>query len=203
MSKIFDAVKPGVVTGEDVQKLFAIAYEDSKTRRALEYAVDYLGIEKDIPFHRAFSDAYYTAKVLQKIEPSIIWTYDSIDVCQHPSRKEDEIHAVYNGYTKYISREFATKEEAMADPEVRSTHCCICGKRARKKLYWFSVNARNYYCLAFCQEHGYIKGKIRMIHSAQNDNVFVVKTIKVSGKTEAEEFARKKEMIRLKRRIKA
>ena len=48
----------------DVQKLFSIAFEDSKSRKALEYAVDFLQIEKDIPFHRAFSDAYYTAKVL-------------------------------------------------------------------------------------------------------------------------------------------
>lgn len=187
----------------DVQKLFAVQYENTKTRRALEYAVDYFGFEKDQEFHSAYADALYTAKVLQKIDPSIIWTYDSIDVYQHPERKEDEIHAVYNGYTKYISREFASKEDAMADPEVRSTHCCICGKRTRKKLYWFSVGAKNYYCTAFCPEHGYIKGKIRMIHSAQNDNVFVVKTIKVSGETEAEEFARKKQMIRLKRRIKA
>lgn len=36
----------------DVQKLFSIAYEDRKTRRALEYAVDFLKIEKDIPFHQ-------------------------------------------------------------------------------------------------------------------------------------------------------
>ena len=42
----------------DVQKLFSLAYEDGKSRRALEYAVDKLGIEKDIPFHRAFGDAY-------------------------------------------------------------------------------------------------------------------------------------------------
>ena len=50
----------------DVQKLFSIAFEDRKSRRTLEYAVEFLNIEKDIPFHRAFSDAYYTAKVLAK-----------------------------------------------------------------------------------------------------------------------------------------
>ena len=51
----------------DVQKLFSIAFEDRKTRRSLEYAVDFLQIEKDIPFHRAFSDAYYTAQILARI----------------------------------------------------------------------------------------------------------------------------------------
>ena len=48
----------------DIQKLFSLAYEDGKSRRSLEYAIDMLDIKKDIPFHRAFSDAYYTAKVL-------------------------------------------------------------------------------------------------------------------------------------------
>ena len=52
----------------DVQKLFSIAYEDKKSRRTLEHAIDYLEVEKDIPFHRAFSDAYYTAKVLALME---------------------------------------------------------------------------------------------------------------------------------------
>lgn len=34
----------------DVQKLFSIAFEDKKSRRNLEYAVDFLAISKDIPF---------------------------------------------------------------------------------------------------------------------------------------------------------
>ncbi|MDE7275258.1 MAG: exonuclease domain-containing protein, partial [Lachnospiraceae bacterium] len=35
----------------DIQKLFSIAFEDRKSRRSLEYAIDFLKIEKDIPFH--------------------------------------------------------------------------------------------------------------------------------------------------------
>ena len=46
----------------------------------------------------------------------------------------------------------------MADREVLATHCCLCGKSARKKLRWFSVNSKNYYCIAICPVHGYIKG---------------------------------------------
>ena len=45
----------GPVRFYDIQKLFSIAYEDQKVRRSLEYAVDYLQIPKDIPFHRAGS----------------------------------------------------------------------------------------------------------------------------------------------------
>ncbi|MDE6169367.1 MAG: exonuclease domain-containing protein, partial [Acetatifactor sp.] len=47
----------------DVQKLFSLAFEDGKSRRSLEYAVDLMKLEKDVPFHRAFGDAWYTAKL--------------------------------------------------------------------------------------------------------------------------------------------
>ena len=54
----------------DVQKLFALQFEGEKSQHTLEYAVDVCGIYKDIPFHRAFADAYYTAKVLKRKKKS-------------------------------------------------------------------------------------------------------------------------------------
>lgn len=51
----------------DMQKLFSIAFEDRTVRRTLQYAVEYLGIEKDVAFHRAYTDAYYTAEVVKRI----------------------------------------------------------------------------------------------------------------------------------------
>ena len=57
----------------DVQKLFSLEVMKDKTRKTLEFAIDYFEIEKDIPFHRAFSDAYYTARILERIDnPEII-----------------------------------------------------------------------------------------------------------------------------------
>ena len=88
-------------------------------------------------FHQALSDAWYTAEIFQKIDRDVVLAYDSIDVYQNPKQKKDEIHAVYNGYSKFISREFRSKEEAMADREVKAMHCCLCGRNARKKLWWF------------------------------------------------------------------
>ena len=79
----------GPIAFLDVQKLFSIAYEDRKSRRALEWAVDFLKIEKDIPFHRAFSDAYYTAKVLAAIQDSEVLKNVSYDVFNPPSCREE------------------------------------------------------------------------------------------------------------------
>ena len=89
----------------DVQKLFSIAFEDKKQRRSLEYAIDYLKIEKDIPFHRAFSDAYYTARILSCLEEEILENY-SIDTYILPKNRQEEIHVMFHDYMKYISKSF-------------------------------------------------------------------------------------------------
>ena len=153
----------------DVQKLFAIQYETMKSRRALEYAADFLHLPKDEHFHQALSDAKYTADIFARIDMDVVLAYDSIDVYQNPKSKKEEIHAVYNGYTKFISR-----------------------------LRWFSAGGKNYYCVAWCPEHGYLKGKARMKHSDEG-KLFVVKTIRISSEQEAGEIRQKKENLRKKR----
>lgn len=178
----------------DVQKLFSIAYEDRKSRRALEYAIDFLDIEKDIPFHRAFSDAYYTAKVLsciKKFYPDVLQNV-SYDVFNPPKTRKDEIKVQFDTYMKYISRTFADKKEAFADKEVISSKCYLCHCNLRKKIRWFSPNARNYYCVAYCEKHGYLKGKIR-VRKTEDGRIFVVKTTKFITKEEADRIAQRRE----------
>ena len=55
----------------DVQKLFAIQYETMKSRRALEYAADFLHLPKDEHFHQALSDAKYTADIFARIDMDV------------------------------------------------------------------------------------------------------------------------------------
>lgn len=186
----------------DVQKLFSIAYEDSKTRRSLENAVDMLQIEKDIPFHRAFSDAYYTAKVLAHIQPDVekMVSYDAFVT---PKTREEEVYVKFEKYAKYISREFEDKNEAMADKEVVSTRCYKCNRSLKKKIKWFTPNGKHYYCVSYCNEHGNMKGKIR-IRKSENDKVYVVKTLKLISEEEAADIRKRKdraaELRRQKRR---
>lgn len=176
----------GPIAFLDIQKLFSIAYEDGKSRKTLEYAVDLLGMEKDIPFHRAFSDAYYTAKVLERIaagHPEVLRKI-SYDVFHPPVSREKEIKIQFDTYMKYISREFDSKSEVMADREVISSRCYLCHKNLRKKLRWFTANNRHYYCLAHCDKHGYLKGKIRLRRSEEG-RVYVIKTTKLITEEEA------------------
>lgn len=174
----------------DVQKLFSLAFEDGRSRKALEYAVDFLQIEKDIPFHRAFSDAYYTGKVFAKI-PEKICRRVSFDLFHPPAKREDEVRIVFDTYAKYISRVFDSKSEALADWEVISSKCYLCRRNLKKKIRWFTVNGRHYYCAAYCEKHGYLKGKIR-IRKTQDDKVFVVKTMRFITEEEMETLREKR-----------
>ena len=47
-------------------KLFGLIYENEKTTRSLEYAIDFLEMDKGDTFHQALNDAHYTAEILKK-----------------------------------------------------------------------------------------------------------------------------------------
>ena len=190
----------------DVQKLFSIAFEeDKKSRRALEYAVSELSIEKDIAFHRAFSDAYYTAKILQKI-PTDVEEYCSYDVFHLPASKEEEVQKIFPSYAKYIFREFENKKEAISDKAVLSTKCYICDKNAKRKIKWFTPNGKHYYSVSYCDKHGYLKGKLRvrkgMNASSESEAVYVIKTLKIISEEEKNLIAEKREHAREQRQMK-
>lgn len=197
---LLDLIK-GPLKFFDVQKLFAIEYEESKSRRALEYAIDFLNIEKMKDFHRALFDAYYTAEIFRKIHHETIWSNYSIDCYQNPKSKKEEIRVDFETYEKYISREFLTKEVAMKDREVTSTRCFLCDKNVKKKIRWFSLNTKIHFCLAYCPEHGYLKGKIRM-KKTDEGKVYVIKTVKLTDEKEVNLIREKRESLRKKRQLK-
>lgn len=184
----------------DVQKLFSIAYENRKTRRSLEYAIDYLEIKKDIPFHRAFSDAYYTAKVLALMDEKVLSNY-SFDTFHLPKDRDSEIHVTFDTYAKYITREFKDKAHALEDKTVIGTKCYLCHKGLRKKIRWFTPNGKHYYCVSHCDKHGYMKSKIR-IRKAENGAVYVIKTDKFITEAELSGIRDKQEKARQQRKIK-
>ncbi len=168
----------------DVQKLFSIGFEDRKSRRTLEYAIDFLELEKDIPFHRAFSDAYYTAKVMAELDASVFGNY-SFDVFVTPKSRKEEIKVIFDNYAKYISREFESKSDALADREAMSIRCYLCRRNIKRKMKWTTPNGKHYYGVGYCAEHGYVKAKVR-VRKSENDKVYIVKTTKFISEEDAE-----------------
>ena len=115
----------------------------------------------------------------------------SFDLFHPPAKREDEVRIVFDTYAKYISRVFDSKSEALADWEVISSKCYLCRRNLKKKIRWFTVNGRHYYCAAYCEKHGYLKGKIR-IRKTQDDKVFVVKTLRFITEEEMETLREKR-----------
>jgi len=172
-----DSLSNGPIKFYDVQKLFSLGIMKDKIRKTLEFAIDYFEIEKDIPFHRAYSDAYYTAKVFKKIAAPDILKLVSYDTFNIPENKKEEIKVEFPGYFKYISRGFENKIDVMNDREVSSTKCYLCHKNLKKKIRWYSPNSKNYYSVSYCDIHGYIKYKVR-VKKAENGKHFAIKTSK-------------------------
>ena len=165
----------------DIQKLFSLAYEDGKSRRSLEYAIDMLDINKDIPFHRAFSDAYYTAKVFDKIEDPEVLEKFSFDIYNPPESKDKEIEIIFSDYSKVITRTFEDKKKLLSTKDICQPVCYRCRRRLARRSKWFTPNGKHYYSIGFCFKHGFMKSKLRVKRS-EDGKVFAVITNKFVSK---------------------
>lgn len=183
----------------DLQKMFSLLYEDGKSRSTLKAAVEKLEIEVDIPFHRALADAEYTAKVMKTMNFEKVKSYYSIDTFYLPRIKEEEIYATFNTYSKYISREFFSREELVKNTEVMSMKCDKCGKPLKKLINWFSDGGKTYYCAGKCAQHGYVKGKIK-VRKPEETSYYAVKILKSTDKEGIQKIKEKQVAIRKKRK---
>lgn len=190
----------------DLQKLFSLRYGNGKEKLSLDQAVENMEvpIDEEKPFHHALDDAYYTGQIMSRMDFTPVKEFYSMDYYRIPEVEEEEItlsfpaYGAFPAYTKYVSREFETKEEAMADKLVNDMICCRCRRMLRKKIRWFAVNPRLYVCLAVCPEHGLVRGKIR-IKKAESGGVFAVRTTKLVDEAGAAAIAEKRDEMKLRR----
>lgn len=178
---------PGPLRYADVQKLFAITFETRKTRRSLEYAADFLGFQKDSTFHRAYDDALYTAAVLKEIPDETIRNELSLDSFQNPKSRDEEILIRRKGYEKFISMEYASRDEALRDPVATRLHCPVCGRNIKRILRWTPAGHRNYVALGLCGEHGYADGRIHL-RKADEDRLYVERVVQSANDETAEKI---------------
>lgn len=186
----------------DLQKLFSICYSDGKTRITLEHAIEQLEIQSDEEYHRAVNDARYTAKVMKFLDMKRAGRYYSVDTFKIPATRKAEIHLDFGDYGKFISRGFETREQAVADREVRACKCFKCKRSMKKHIKWFATNGKSYYGLFECEEHGLIKGRFKS-KQADNGLYYIVKILKCTDQHGAEKVKKKQEKERLHRRMKA
>ena len=166
---------------------------------SLEKAVTDTQIPIDEPFHCAKNDAYYTAKVFQKMNRTNLSDQYSIDYYHYPTCEDEEIFSQHSNYTEYISRPFATKNDAMASGTISTLHCCICNRKLKKRIQWFSNNSTSQICVGKCWIHGLICGKAHF-KSTRDGRIFVIKTVRKIDKKEYERIKTRKNELRIKRK---
>ena len=71
----------------------------------------------------------------------------------------------------------------------------------KAQLRWFMNNPKFIITYINCEEHGLIRGKIR-IRKTEDEKYFAVKTLRFTDTEEAEELRERKEVLRLRRKLK-
>lgn len=117
--------------------------------------------------------------------------YVSVDYYGLPRNKAEEYRLHFPEYSKYVSREFDSREDILKDKDITDMKCVKCSRMLRKKLRWFPYGQRFYFCLAVCPEHGYVKGKIR-VKKSEDDRFYAVKTAKMADEQDVELLAQKR-----------
>lgn len=185
----------------DAQKLYALQENEGKQRRPLEMVVEKYGLPQDRPFHHAADDAYYTAKVFALLDRANYEEYYSVDYYAIPRNRFEEKTFSFPTYSKYVSRSFNMKEEALAHHRVREFPCRFCGRKVKRIINWFT-DGRTYMALGTCKEHGMMRARIRIKQAEAFQGYFAVRTVKTCTPEDEAKIREKKENIAKKRREK-
>lgn len=185
----------------DIQKLYCLQYGDGRNKISLDQAVHLQKLKQERPFHRAPDDAFYTGRILSGLDIDTYGMYVSVDYYRLPPTREQEFKLYFPDYSKFVSREFDSREDIMKEKAITDMMCLKCRRMLRKKIRWFPYGQRFYFCLASCPEHGYVKGKIR-IKKSEDDRYFAVKTSKLADEEDVEILCQRKEEGRKKRSAK-
>ena len=175
----------------DVQKIYA-RMNGVRNQISLETAVDALGIVKDVPFHRAFSDAYYTSKILALIPAQIINSVYAYDLYSLPVEDKEELHIRDEDSYTYYSRRYEAKEDILKKQKILAVKCPVCGATLKRKIKWFGHAGRPLHSGAVCPEHGYVAGVLK-IRQGETGGYFAEKNVKLVTEEEFNELKERRD----------
>ncbi len=131
----------------DMQPMFNRETDGEKRQRSLEYAMEYFGIEMNLPAHDALNDAYFTAKVAQRL---------NIAAGIEASKKiESEfLSDVTLGDADSGEKGFASVEKVLSADEFKMPVCPLCGGALEKKEATLHSKGQKYITLYACEKDG-------------------------------------------------
>lgn len=179
----------------NVQKLFGIQIGEEESAKNLEAAVELAGLNKDVPFHRAYGDAYYTAKLFMRMDEDLLKNHYSYDLYHIPHTKKEEIRICNDTENILITRGVAEKTDITMSRQMMAINCMKCGQKpVRTKVRWFSSNNKIFYAAGYCPEHGNIKGKLKIRKSEQGE-YYAEKVLTYTTEEEIKKLKEKKKLL--------
>lgn len=179
----------GPVKYINLQRIYGILTGEEGKNKGLEAAIDELGLSKEIPFHRADADAYYTAKIFKTVNKEDILKYPSYDVYEPPRTREEEFMQEGDKEYLFCFHSLKTREEANHRPYAITMSCPKCNGRLVRKVMNWSNSSSGLSAVAKCGTHGYISIRVRTKESVQHRYY----TEKLFRYIDAEEFEKIKE----------
>lgn len=145
----------------DIQVLFSQAFQLGKDRKGLKAAMEMVEVEEEAErsFHNALHDAYYTARVWQKLpEPG--------KVMNHPQTAKVLIHERRGGRMRCPAKAYDSLAKAFEAANVPK--CSACGKEMAMEGEYVYQTGDKYVGIAACHDHGQHFVRLRLEPSDDN-----------------------------------
>lgn len=142
----------------DLQLIFNRQTDGSKNQRSLEYAMEYFGIEQNLPAHDALNDAYFTALVAQKLDVAA-------GVAGYDERRGSHLVTAVIGDADGGKKGFATAEALLADASIATPHCPLCQAPLTPLNAILHSKGQRYTRLFSCEEHGKLFLRLHMLRN--------------------------------------
>lgn len=168
----------------NAQCFFNQQTENKGRQYSIDYAMEYFSIEADRERHDALNDAYYTGKILEKLDiEKGIREYDDhslyMNVIVEESRNSEKTR--FEGYK--------AKSDALGDKRIMRTRCSEC-KKFLATIKPVTYGSSRIISLGKCQAHGDFVIDCR-IKSGADKKYSVIKTVKKISPREKNEWLNK------------
>ena len=177
----------------DLQKIFASQTGDSKKQRSLEFAMEHFEIPMNLPAHDALNDAYFTARVAQKLDlkGGILHYNDN----QTKYLEEQIIGDADSGDDGYV-----TIGELLDDDIVKKPLCPICRSALTLKLRPLHSKGQRYTFFYNCKKDGDMFLSVKL-HRNFNDTWRAKRTVERVNEEQIVELRRAIDISLQKRKI--
>lgn len=149
---LFHGLEEASFRAANVQAIFSAIAEGTRrgNQRSIEYALDYLRLAKDLPFHEALSDAVYAGRILK--ETLLPKEGDPEDL----SRLSAFIYDPFLNRQSDKRLDYDKREEVLSVLERDKQTCPACGREITG--HWQEINpGKSWFKAGSCPRHGDIE----------------------------------------------